>query len=467
MVLGNNTDECASEAPTQPPQSSTFDVTFSFAAGGWFQMFHFGACQALVDSGYLRQLEAEGKQVRFCGSSAGALAAAALASDCTTMFPDMRDFALECADHYRESWWNFLCMKEYLVASIHRFGDKIVESRGMADVINAVNGGRLEVYATTLPYLRRKCIDAFGDFQDVEEALLASCCLTPVVGFPFQLRNGGEWVCDGGMTAFQPRGGHGENKDGGRLITISPFYFTTADIRPTIFVPAWWGLYPPKRSWHHALFDVGYNSTLDHLLKHQLVAPATLGDLFKPTTELEAAFQGGPTQGGILAMSRDMLVTLVYLVVCRPLAILLIYAEMLLMSIVHAVSSTLTSNKRWTSLYGNLRNLVSLRVFLRLLFSRRIPINEARLAQSSSLYRAFQPLVFEGNKIRRGGGIAAAGGGGDSAKRKRFIVETHCNMTTGAYREKSTAASTSGSLLDRIAGAGQSTPPRPKAVNSI
>jgi hypothetical protein len=429
--------------------AASFDVTLSFAAGGWFQMFHFGVCQAFVDTGFIKAMEAQGKTVRFCGSSAGSLAAAALASECTAMFPDMKSFALECADHYRESWWNFLCMKEYLVASIQRFGDKIVASRGMEKVLDAVNGGRLEVYATTLPLLRRKCIATFDEFGDVEEALLASCCLTPVVGFPFQLRSTGEWVCDGGITAFQPRSGKGEIDlaKGEVLITVSPFYFTQADIRPSMFVPAWWGLYPPHRELHAALFDVGYNSALDFLIRHQLVAAAAGNDLYKPPADLTLGSVAGQ---GLTAMVRDVLVTALYLLVGRPLAIFLIYTEMLLMALFVVAASVLTSNKRWRSVYNNIRNLLSLRVFLRLLFSsKKIPINESRLAQSSGFYRALQPLVFEGNKIRRTNQATPS-------KPKRFIVDTHCNMSNGYYKERGSHlpgsfSSTGGSLLDRAA----------------
>jgi hypothetical protein len=58
-----------------------------------------------------------------------------------------------------------------------------------------------------------------------------------------------------------------------------------------------------------------------------------------------------------------------------------------------------TRNGAATTVYENLRNIASLRQFLRLLLNTSlIPFNEVRLVTQSRFYRVFQPLVFEGNK---------------------------------------------------------------------
>lgn len=404
-----------------------FDLTISFAAGGWFQMFHFGVCKAMVDSGYLDRLEKEGKRVRFCGSSAGSLAAASLASGCH-MHDEMRDFAVICGEHYRSSLWHFMCMREYLVASIHRFGDRMMETDEKRErTLNGMREGRLEVYTTTLPLLRPKCITEFTDLADIEESLIASCCLSPVVGFPFPLRKTGEWVCDGGIRAFQPRNGEA------RTLTVSPFYFTSADIRPPTAVPVWWGLFPPAKAQHEDLFAIGYNACLEYLVTSGQV-PKEMSTLLK-TRNVQVSDAARRT-GGPARIALDFVVTSFYVVMLRPLAIVAIYFEMLLVGLIllAIIASNVLRGKSLdaTPVYETFRNMVSLRVFLRLLLSSRIPINESRLVKRSTMYRACQPLVFDsGRGVREKPKDAAngsSGPGGGSAKKKRFVVDAHWNV---------------------------------------
>jgi hypothetical protein len=355
----------------------SFDVTISFAAGGWFQMYHFGACKALIDSGYLAD-----KRVRYCGSSAGSLAASSLAAGCN-QYEAMKDFAAVCADHYRESFWNIFCVKEYLMASIHRFGDAMMTPGEEKATIDKLNGGKLEIYTTTLPFMGRRIISDFTSMDDVEEALLASCCLTPWVGFPFRLRKTGELVCDGGFRAFQPRKGEPQT------ITISPFYFTSADIRPSIFVPVWWGIYPPPRKHHLWLFNLGFNDTLEYLLRHGEV-PSSASALLIKETHCEIR--------GSYAFGKDLLFTGFYLFILRPAGVVAIYAELLIMILALSMVSII-GKSRWKALFTVLRNLFSIRVFLRLFISNRIGMDEQRLASSSRVFRAFHPLVFESHRV--------------------------------------------------------------------
>ena len=51
----------------------------------------------------------------------------------------------------------------------------------------------------------------------------------------------GEWVCDGGLSDFKP-------VIDADTITVSPFYFDYADIKPSRYIPPWWALYPPRTS---------------------------------------------------------------------------------------------------------------------------------------------------------------------------------------------------------------------------
>lgn len=454
MTRGRRTEEDGGEkpssnAPSSSPNDTDFDLTISFAAGGWFQMYHFGVCKAFIDTGFLDKQRAAGKRLRFCGSSAGSLAAASLASGCN-MHEEMRDFALQCADHYRESCWNFMCMREYLVASIHRFGDRLTATPESEEAtFAALQGGQLEVYATTLPWLQRKCITTFDSLEDVEESLLASCCLTPVVGFPFPMRRTREWVCDGGFRSFQPR------KNEPDTLCVSPFYFTSADIRPSTAIPVWWGLYPPSREEHRRLFDVGYNDALEYLVRRQLVDKEHITKLIATDTKLQSR------RGGVAAMLLDGLIALSYVAMLKPLAILCIYLEMLLVGLALGVVALMQlvrygpQNVSWKAVHDTLRNMVSLRQFLRLVFTRSgIPFNEARLSKRSRFYRAFQPLVFTESSVKATAETAAGG------TRKRFIVGAHWNMfrkthpLTGVpMADMPSASKKSSSILRKLATA--------------
>jgi hypothetical protein len=66
--------------------------------------------------------------------------------------------------------------------------------------------------------------------------ILASCAAFPLS--PIVYRNNG-WYIDGGLSDFQPM----IDDD---TITVSPFYFSDCDIKPSRYVPVWWSFFPPK-----------------------------------------------------------------------------------------------------------------------------------------------------------------------------------------------------------------------------
>ena len=98
-------------------------------------------------------------------------------------------------------------------------------------------------------------INSFDGVAELREALVASCCMTPLAGWPFQMKRSdalnGSWVVDGGLTAFQPSLGEG-------TITVSPFYWAKADIIPSEYIPMIWAIYPPKPDNVKKLYALGY-----------------------------------------------------------------------------------------------------------------------------------------------------------------------------------------------------------------
>jgi hypothetical protein len=467
------------------------DVLFSFAAAGWLQMYHFGAAKALQDSGLasmenLTNPENPMGKIRFAGSSAGALASAALVVG--TDFDALREYACGCAIDCRSHILGAFNIRHYVQKGVELFATgafkaataKVRERRqnvihakqqkqrkhhhqtadGVATTTRKRRGSkataavendlgedsgydsdnnrndsdmfddhefsaedgeghtvdlrvlmreRLEVYATTLPFLGVKKFDRFDVVEDLDEALTASCLLVPLAGLPLRLRETSEWVIDGGAAAFQPRAGERN------VVTINTMYMSSADIKPSCFVPIWWGLYPPSDDKYRALFSLGYNDCVDGLLRKRLISPAEFGHLRSkfPDDAAKRVDKRGP-----LTLLRDLLAFTFFMFILRPFGLLLVYLEMLLVlscsaaaALLHDVLpnnltllalliGTRTSRRRdgtrkaaWEDVYLAVRNLVSMRIPLRIIVGSRIPVNVRRLERYSRVYRTLRPWL--------------------------------------------------------------------------
>lgn len=63
-------------------------------------------------------------------------------------------------------------------------------------------------------------------------------------------------MIDGGVSDFQPLS---ESLPRSTTVTVSPFYTSHADIRPSRYVPLWWAIYPPRREDFEWVFALGYD----------------------------------------------------------------------------------------------------------------------------------------------------------------------------------------------------------------
>jgi len=451
------------------------NTIFSFAAAGWLQMYHFGVAKALQDSGIaspeaLQAVDAELGTVRFAGSSAGSLAASALVVG--TDFEALREYACGCAVDCRSQLFGAFQIRKYVQRGVELFATgafkeatkRVRERRRVAirrkTELRSGSGGtrrrrkacddasnddsgyasdeniseadffddgefngdaedargdlsdllkeRLEVYATTLPFLREKRFTEFNTVEDLDEALSASCLLVPLAGLPFRLRETQEWVMDGGVAAFQPRAGERG------VITVSGMYFASADIKPSEFIPVWWGLYPPNDAQYRSLFALGYDDCLDGIRKKHLISPETFASL-------HGKYQGDTVTvpgRGLLALLRDAVAFWFFMFVLRPFGLVLVYAEMIFVlaataavAVLHDVlpSSSLlaalavgtrTARRRdgtrgaaWVDVYAAVRNLISMRVPFHIIVGSRIPVNARRLERYSRVYRALRPFL--------------------------------------------------------------------------
>eukprot|EP00123_Amoebidium_parasiticum_P013882 comp22207_c0_seq1/m.32670 comp22207_c0_seq1/g.32670 ORF comp22207_c0_seq1/g.32670 comp22207_c0_seq1/m.32670 type:complete len:444 (-) comp22207_c0_seq1:813-2144(-) len=228
------------------------ELSFSFAGAGWLKMYYFGVAHAFQQYGVH-------KHARFAGSSAGALVSCALVLDCDML--EVRDIALACLEDCHKSYSNAFRLKKYVtdVVDSQLGEERFLKRRQELE-------DRLEIAVTILPGCHSVRYKKFGDYENFKNMLMASCCATPICGFPFKLD--GQWVFDGGLADFQPL--IDEN-----TITVSPFYFHRADIKPSQYVPAQWAAYPGTREEFERLFQLGYDDAEAWLAANGVMAPAS------------------------------------------------------------------------------------------------------------------------------------------------------------------------------------------------
>eukprot|EP00124_Ichthyophonus_hoferi_P004932 Ihof_evm2s616 gene=Ihof_evmTU2s616 len=225
----------ANDAPQQPR-------SFSFAGAGWLQMYYFGVAHALQEYGVHRN-------ARFAGASAGSLVSTGLVLDCN--FLDIRDQALACSDDCYKSLFNAFRLQKYIINVIdNQLGEQRFKERKQE------LEKRIEIAVTVLPGCHGIRYKSFKNYEHFKQILIASCCATPIAGLPFQLD--GKWVIDGAVADFQPL----IDLDS---ITVAPFYFHRAHIKPSQYVPVWWSAYPGTRVEFERLFQLGYEDSRNWL----------------------------------------------------------------------------------------------------------------------------------------------------------------------------------------------------------
>eukprot|EP00299_Pterocystis_sp_00344_P014038 c6943_g1_i1.p1 GENE.c6943_g1_i1~~c6943_g1_i1.p1 ORF type:complete len:391 (+),score=75.08 c6943_g1_i1:66-1175(+) len=299
---------------------------FSFSAAGWLKMYYFGVALAI--------LEAElHKNAAFAGASAGSLVAAASILELDIL--SIRDFALTCVERCHGSVVEaFRC---------HKMVEEIFEASltKTSNIIEKLDG-RLHVGVTTLPWVKSKLYTEFESIEKLRKILLASCCMTPIAGFPFQLD--GEWIFDGGLSCFQPLVPNRKN------ITISPFYFSQADIKPSRYLPVWWAVYPPRVEDFEWVFDLGYNDAQDWIEHHTNAAN-------RPTLRRQSSRLWPHRQSGsferffgyrsvlkvIPSTFFDMILLILVFLVIEPCVYGLIYVELGIHAWLHLVKAILCS----------------------------------------------------------------------------------------------------------------------------
>ncbi|KAJ1490206.1 acyl transferase/acyl hydrolase/lysophospholipase [Baffinella frigidus] len=228
--------------PSPPDETSEDPLILSFCACGWLKVYYFGVAKALQES-------KEFDRAVFVGSSAGSLLAIAMALGLD--FDKIKEYQLDCVRRTHGSIRGAFRLQSYV--------NKIMDEMLPENAVEALQG-RVEISITTVRGLRNRRVREFRDRDHLRTAVLASCCMAPLCGI-MPMRLDGELMYDGGISdwvrngLFRGPSGHGISH--GRAISINPFWFSRADIRPSQYVPFWWALYPPRVEDFEWVFELG------------------------------------------------------------------------------------------------------------------------------------------------------------------------------------------------------------------
>ena len=236
----------------------------SFSACGWLKLYNFGVAKALMEARMHDRCE-------ILGASAGSLVACGMVLGLD--FTAVAAMALDGVDRTHGNVSAAFRLRSLVSDSLDFFFaeyDHMHAGESDAAPAHDVLAGRVAVSVTTLPFFRKKRYTHFRSRAHLKQVLLASCCMSPLAGLPFKLD--GEWVMDGGISDYQPRATTALNS----TVTVSPFFCSSADIRPSRYVPIWWAFYPPRRADFEWIFELGYDDASSWLQRERLRIPELL-----------------------------------------------------------------------------------------------------------------------------------------------------------------------------------------------
>lgn len=345
-----------------------------------------------------------------------------------------QDFALTCAMRVHADPRQAFNLREFV---------RECADRCLSEGAHRRCSGRISLAVIDLPAFTTRRLHTFRSNEHLRDALLASCCMTPLAGWPFRLD--GTWALDGGLTDFCPT----LSED---AVTVSPFYCSRADIRPSRYVPMRWALYPPSVSAMQELFELGFADAHRWITAHPervgRVHPTALhlsgppqakdGGAGSADAEEEAGTgsgEEGPEDAALTALLRaqpppvhlreasvspgglgaDLLLLCVVLLVVKPAVFALAYCELFLRAlgcVLAGVAAEVLSSRPelpgaprpWRRALWFLRSTVSARMALQTVpgFNAVVPFNVRRVYQQSLVYRVTHPLFVRGARLTDG-----------------------------------------------------------------
>lgn len=196
--------------------------------------------------------------------------------------------------------------------------------------------GQLQIAVTRLlPYLLKERATEFQSKEDLLTTLVASAAAFPFA--PLVYRRG-SWCVDGGLSDFQPI-------VDSHTVTVSPFYFSRADIKPSRYVPLWWALLPPNDpSTIDWIYNLGWEDGLSWLKEHGInTSIATQHPVRDPhpfdvpgKVSLHRFLGYNLDQySKYVSYMGDAILFVLLLFVWKPFALLMVYLEVLVLLVFH------------------------------------------------------------------------------------------------------------------------------------
>jgi len=218
-------------------------LEFSFGFGGWLQFYLLGVANCLIEHNLH-------DNCTVVGCSAGSLAAMSMilgGSFEAVLAKCKEELIPEC----RKDLGGLFKLSEYVSRCLDYATDLSQFSKA---------NNKLIIQTTSTPSFKPVRVSQFTSEEDLKTALLASCAVVPFS--PLIRRKDGKLYADGGLTDCQPILSD-------KTVTINPFHYWKADIKPSQYVPIHWAILPPTDAsaidW---LFDLGYKDTLRWVLKN-------------------------------------------------------------------------------------------------------------------------------------------------------------------------------------------------------
>ena len=253
------------------------------------------------------------RNTKVLGCSGGALIGSLLFMP-TVDLDALAVYAFLCASRARSSILGAFQLRYYVQGAFKEFAP--------ANAHELCNN-RLEVSITkmTMKGFKNLRLKAFGTFDFFLRALLCSSNIVPLTGLPMWLRGHGLCV-DGALTDIQYVSGfkrtgtfsklHCRRKHGRKLIVVSPFYSSRADIKPSKFVPVWWCFFPPEQYKMKILFEMAQKDAKNWVKKQKKreeeeQKPMRLAEnQSKTTSSPEAGGSGGSADNDLIRRSTSI-----------------------------------------------------------------------------------------------------------------------------------------------------------------
>ncbi|CAL6374444.1 unnamed protein product [Bathycoccus prasinos] len=262
-AAAQRTKERGINTTTTDDDAIDFDRTLALGSSGWLFIYYVGVIKVLRREGYA-------ENTKVIGCSGGALIGSLLFMP-TVDLDALAVYAYLCATRARSSILGAFQLRYYVQGAIREFAP---------DNVHELCTNKLEMSITrmTLRGLKNLRLKVFETYEFFVRALLCSSNIVPLSGLPMWLK--GHGLClDGALTDIQYVSGfkrsgtfsklHCRRKHGRKLIVVSPFYSSRADIKPSKFVPVWWCFFPPEQYKMKILFEMAQKDAKSWIKKQK------------------------------------------------------------------------------------------------------------------------------------------------------------------------------------------------------